>query len=71
MVAHLFQEQLAEFHRHDLIANAASAHLRRTVDRDRRRARFATFIAWLSPRLGRPARVPRPRPAAPTSLNVH
>ena len=71
MVSNLYQEQLADLHRRDLIAHAASAHLRRTVDRDRRRVRVATLVAGLLPRLGRPAPIRRPHPAAPTSLNVH
>jgi hypothetical protein len=71
MASNLYEGQLADLHRRDLIADAASAHLRRTVDRDRRRARFAALAAWLLPRLGRPAPIRRPHPAAPTSLNVH
>ena len=75
MANNLFEGGLAELHRQDLIAQAASAHLRRTVDRERARRRVAAFGAWLSCRLGRHERIRRVPPVAPSSvetrLNIH
>ena len=70
MVAHLFPERISEIHRHDLVAGAASAHLRRHVDRERRRARWATFIGWLGPRLGRPVPFRTARPQVPRTVRT-
>jgi hypothetical protein len=75
MTHNLFDEQLGELHRQDLIAHAASAHLRQHVDRERPRVRLAAVAAWLSRHLGGHVRVRRVPPAAPssieTSLNIH
>jgi hypothetical protein len=74
MVHNLFDQQLGELHRQDLIAAAASAHLRRSVDRDRPHVRLAAVAAWLSRHLGGHLRVRRARPApsrVETSLNIH
>ena len=74
MTHNLFDQQLGELHRQDLIANAASAHLRRSGGRERPHVRVAAVTAWLSRQLGGRARVRRV-PAAPTtvktSLNIH
>jgi hypothetical protein len=75
MTATPFSEQLAELHRQDLIANAAAAHLRRAVDRERGRARRAALAAWLR-RIWRDRAADRParRPASTTverGLSMH
>jgi hypothetical protein len=68
MVRSLFSEELAELHRHELLAAAApAAHRPRLVARPRRRARRAALAAWL-PRLRRRRIAPRgARPVVPSA----
>ncbi|HKA04270.1 MAG TPA: hypothetical protein VKD67_08070 [Acidimicrobiales bacterium] len=69
MVANLFSKELGELHRHEMIAAAPSAHLRRLAARDRRRARREALAAWL-PRLRRRRVAPTTvRPATPPAVN--
>lgn len=74
MTHNLFDRELGELHRQDLLASAASAHLRRSVDRERPHVRLAAVTAWLARHLGGHVRVGRVPPApttVKTSLNIH
>ena len=75
MVNNLFDDRLARLHQHDLVAQAASAHLRRTIDRRGARLRVAAFGGWLARRRRRheiARRGPRVAPSSvETRLNIH